>query len=176
MEFPLWLSRLRTQHCLPEDVGFILGFGQWFKDPVLPQAAAEVIDVTQIQCWPRLWCRPAAAAPIQPLVLELPYATGSSLKRKKKFCFHLKAVIITGLLTEIMKGGTKEFFKWYLNEVQRYIFWTLGEFDPLVFFHSFAEWWWLCLFFHHLCLTRSFTSNGYISHYLFSDSILLSTT
>jgi len=33
-----------------------------------------------------LWlrCRPAAAAPIQPLGWELPYAAGAALKRKKK--------------------------------------------------------------------------------------------
>ena len=27
-----------------------------------------------------LWCRPAATAPIRPLALELPYATGAALK------------------------------------------------------------------------------------------------
>ena len=31
--------------------------------------------------WP--WHRPAAAAPIQPLAWEHPYATGAALKRKK---------------------------------------------------------------------------------------------
>ena len=31
-----------------------------------------------------LWCRPAAAALIQPLAWELPYAVGVALKRKKK--------------------------------------------------------------------------------------------
>ena len=30
-----------------------------------------------------LWCRPTAAAPIQPLAWELPYAIGAALKRKK---------------------------------------------------------------------------------------------
>ena len=36
-----------------------------------------------------LWGRPAAEAPIQPLARELPYATGTTLKRKK-----LKLVIL----------------------------------------------------------------------------------
>ena len=37
-----------------------------------------------------LWCRLAAAAPIQPLAWELPYAEGVALKRKKKAgCKHL---------------------------------------------------------------------------------------
>ena len=31
-----------------------------------------------------LWRRPAAAAPIQPLAWELPYAVGAALKKKKK--------------------------------------------------------------------------------------------
>ena len=31
-----------------------------------------------------LWCRPAAAAPIQCLAWKLPYAPGAALKRKKK--------------------------------------------------------------------------------------------
>ena len=31
-----------------------------------------------------LWCRPAAIAPIQPPVWELPYAAGAALKRKKE--------------------------------------------------------------------------------------------
>ena len=32
--------------------------------------------------WP--WCKPAAAAPIQPLAWELPYAMGLALKRQNK--------------------------------------------------------------------------------------------
>ena len=41
---------------------------QWVKDPLL--------------LW--LWPRPAATAPIQPLVWELPYTLGEALKRQKK--------------------------------------------------------------------------------------------
>ena len=32
-----------------------------------------------------LWCRPGASALIGPLAWELPYATGTAVKRKKKF-------------------------------------------------------------------------------------------
>ena len=31
-----------------------------------------------------LWCRPAVAAPFQPLAWELSYATGAALKKQKK--------------------------------------------------------------------------------------------
>ena len=47
----------------------------------------------ELQCRLQLWlgfgiavavCRPGAAAPIQPLALELSYAVGAALKRKKE--------------------------------------------------------------------------------------------
>ena len=38
----------------------------------------------RIQCCHKLWYRPAAEAPIQPLAWKLPYGIGVSLKRKKR--------------------------------------------------------------------------------------------
>ena len=50
----------------------------------MPQAAVQVTDVAQIPAQLWLWRRPAAAAPIQYLAWELPYATGVALKRNEK--------------------------------------------------------------------------------------------
>jgi len=72
LEFPLWLSGLRTCHGLCEVAGLILGLVQWDKDPQLPQ------DVVL----PWLWFRLAAAALVRPLDWELPHAAAVAVKRK----------------------------------------------------------------------------------------------
>jgi len=67
---------LRTQHSVCEDAGLIPSLFQRLKDPAWPQAMDPML------LW--LWCRPAAAAPMQHLAWELPHATGAALKRKKQ--------------------------------------------------------------------------------------------
>ena len=48
-EFLLWLSGLRTQHSVHEDLCSIPGLFQWVKDLRLPQSAAYIADVAWIQ-------------------------------------------------------------------------------------------------------------------------------
>ena len=73
------LSRLRTQHIVHEDVGSIPGLAQWVKATSCSIFRRCGLDLVLL--W--LWCRPAAAASIQPLAWELPYATGVAVKEKK---------------------------------------------------------------------------------------------
>ena len=63
---PVVAQQIKNPTSIFKDVGWITGLAQWVKDPALPQAVALL--------W--LWHRPAAAARIQSLAWELPYAMG----------------------------------------------------------------------------------------------------
>ena len=74
-----WVTNQTSIH---EDLSLIPGLTKWVKDPALPRAVVWVTEAAQIwRCCD--WYRPAAA-PIQPLGWEFPYATGAALKSKPK--------------------------------------------------------------------------------------------
>ena len=66
------MAQCINQISIHKDASSIPGLAQWVK------------DVAWLWLWLWLWCRRAAAAPIPPLARELPYAVGTTLKRKKK--------------------------------------------------------------------------------------------
>ena len=81
---PVVARRVKNSASIHEDADSNPGLTQWVK-------GSSIASSCSIGCrwgsdlvllW--LWHRPVAAAPIQPLVQELPCATGAALKRKKK--------------------------------------------------------------------------------------------
>ena len=81
-EFLWQLSRLRTQCSVCVDAGLISSLAQWVKDPGLLQVAAQVTDVA---LGSSVAFTVAAAALIQTLAQEIPYAAGAAIKRNKIF-------------------------------------------------------------------------------------------
>ena len=79
LEFPLWLrgNVVMNPTSIPEDVvptlALLSGLRIWH--------CPKLWYRSQMLLW--LWCRPAAAAPIQPLTWELPYASDVALKNKQ---------------------------------------------------------------------------------------------
>ena len=91
-EFPLWLSRLRTQlvsrMMWVQSLALLSGLRKrhccelWGRSCCRECGVGHRCGSDPILLW--LWCRPAAAAPVRPPAWELPYATSTSLKSKKK--------------------------------------------------------------------------------------------
>ena len=89
-EFLLWLSGLRTQHSVCEDVASVLGFAQWVKNPLLSQAVAL----------------------IGPLAGELPYAMGVAVKRKQKHGKH-RSLVFGLILLQSCMGVAEDWMSYF---------------------------------------------------------------
>ena len=64
-----------------EDAGLIPGSTQWVKDPRIATSCSRDHRLGWDLALPRVSYRPAAAALIQPLAWEFPYATHAALKK-----------------------------------------------------------------------------------------------
>ena len=73
--------------------GSISGLIHWVKDPAFLKAAGVGCRCGSDPVLPWLWCRPSAAALIQPLAWELLYAV-VLCKKKKKSSWLLKANMV----------------------------------------------------------------------------------
>ena len=82
------LSGFRIRHC-PE----LCCRSQTCSDPALP--------------W--LWRRLAAAAPIQPLAWELPYASSAALKRPKKYIYWFFFLLSNSICFVLVYGDVTDF-------------------------------------------------------------------
>ena len=99
LEFPLWLSRLKTWHSVYENAGSTPGLTQWVNDP----------------SWLWLWLRPAGAAPIQPSRGNSMCHRGGHKKEKKKVS--LASIWILYIKTNIrLKEKLQEKSKSHLTE------------------------------------------------------------
>ena len=77
-------SRLRTQHSVFEDAGWIPGLSLWIKNLALPQTAAWVIDVAWIWCGCGCGCDWQLKVSLTPSLGASICCTGNR-KTKKKF-------------------------------------------------------------------------------------------
>ena len=62
----------------------ILGLAQWVRDWGIVVSFGVGRRHSSDPTLLRLWCRPAAVDPIQPLAWELPYAAGTALEKTKR--------------------------------------------------------------------------------------------
>ena len=84
----MWLSVLRTRHSVHDVVGLVPGLLSGLRIWRCHKLWHRRCSLDPELLW--LWCRPAAAAPIQALAWELPYAAGAAVKKINKKWAELK--------------------------------------------------------------------------------------
>ena len=78
---PIVAQRVKNPTSIHEDAGPIPGLPRWVKDLAVSCGIGRRCGSDPELLW--FGCSPAAAAPMQHLTWELPYATGEALKRKQ---------------------------------------------------------------------------------------------
>ena len=73
-----------------EDAGSIPELARWVKGSAVAESCSIGSRQGSDLMWLWLWCRLAAAALIQVLAWELPYAVGAALKKRLKKLFNLQ--------------------------------------------------------------------------------------
>ena len=93
---PVVAQRVTNLTSIQEDSGSIPGLSQWVKGSGIAKSCGIICRRGSDPMLLWLWCRLAAAAPIQPLAWELPYAAGAAVKKKKKKEYIFKIIWSSG--------------------------------------------------------------------------------
>ena len=115
---PSMAQQLTSQTRIYVGVGSSPALTQWVKDPELQWAVDNRCSSYPALLW--LWRRQVAAALIQPVAWELPYAAGAALKCKQR-----------------NKTKQKRIHNWILTEIKIYL--PLWVYNPKSWIHSYIH-------------------------------------
>ena len=93
LRVPVMSQWVKSPTSIHENVGSLPGLAQWVKESGVAMSCHVVLRHSSNLALLWLWLRPVAAAPVQPLFRETPYATGIALKRKTIFFLYFRITI-----------------------------------------------------------------------------------